>query len=175
MTIWKTIDGFPDYEISSSGQVRRLTTNGRAKAGTILKTHLRVGYQSVCLTARDRSRPRLYIHHLVADHFLPPRPSPKHEVAHNDGTRTNSDASNLRWATRRENMADKLKHGTHQTCEKHPNAKLTIDRIFAARRRQKNGETLKNLAAEFGVHRETLFKAVSGETWKPIAGEDAAS
>jgi transposase-like protein len=66
-------------------------------------------------------------------------------------------------------MADKIKHGTHQTCEKHPNAKLTVDRIFAARQRRKSGETLQDLAAEFGVHRETLFKAVSGETWKPIA------
>lgn len=34
------------------------------------------------------------------------------DVAHNDGTRTNNRPENLRWATRQENHADKVIHGT---------------------------------------------------------------
>jgi hypothetical protein len=37
-----------------------------------------------------------------------------HQAAHGDGAGLNNRLANLRWATRRENEADKIKHGTHQ-------------------------------------------------------------
>jgi hypothetical protein len=35
----------------------------------------------------------------VAEAFIGPQPSPRHQVAHYDGVRDNNHYSNLRWAT----------------------------------------------------------------------------
>lgn len=40
------------------------------------------------------------LQHLVANAFLPPRPSPLHVLDHLDGARDNNAASNLRWVER---------------------------------------------------------------------------
>lgn len=49
-------------------------------------------------------------------------PTPKHEAAHNCGKGHLGcmNPNHLRWATRKENMADKHVHGTAQTGEKNP-------------------------------------------------------
>lgn len=52
------------------------------------------------------------MHALVAEAFHGWRPSEDHEVAHGDGSRVNNHYRNLRWATRLENAADKMLHGT---------------------------------------------------------------
>ena len=44
----------------------------------------------------------LFIHKLVAEHFLSPKPTEKHEIDHIDRNKKNNHISNLRWATRSE-------------------------------------------------------------------------
>lgn len=51
------------------------------------------------------------VHILVCEAFHGPRRLGL-EVAHNDGNRLNASATNLRWATRLANIADKWLHGT---------------------------------------------------------------
>jgi hypothetical protein len=58
-----------------------------------------------------------------------------------------------------------------RTGERHQDAKLTPAIILECRARNAAGETLQDLAREFGVARPTLYYAVIGKTWKHLAGK----
>jgi hypothetical protein len=83
--------------------------------GCVLKpTPTSSGYQSIKLRGRGR-----YVHRLMLEAFVGPCPT-GHQAAHCDGDRHNNVLTNLRWATRKENEADKLRHGTHQYGARNP-------------------------------------------------------
>lgn len=109
---WLPIDGFP-YEVSDAGRVRRAPTSRYRNStpdGVLKPVPIAGGYLKVSLVDRGRHRQEL-VHRLVAHAFLGPQPTPKHEVAHSDGTCTNNRATNLRWATHQENIDDRERHG----------------------------------------------------------------
>jgi hypothetical protein len=54
---------------------------------------------------------QVYVHHLVLEAFVGPRPAGR-QAAHGDGDKANNVVTNLRWATRKENEGDKVRHGT---------------------------------------------------------------
>lgn len=134
MERWRTIDGFPAYSVSDHGRVRR-DTAGRRGAGFILKCtpSTQTGYPVVNLYQfsddGERQSRVQQVHVLVATAFVGPKPTPRHEVAHADGTRTNGHFSNLRWATRRENIEDKIKHGRQHRGSLTPNSKLNEEQV----------------------------------------------
>lgn len=80
-------------------QYRKLVSN--------LNSH---GYPSVRVMVNG-SRKRFAVHRLVASAFLPPRPTPAHEIRHLDGDKLNCIAANLAWGTRADNAADREMHG----------------------------------------------------------------
>lgn len=86
MENWKTIDLYPDYEISDHGNVRRTLT------GRVLKP---IGNHQVKLAGKQRS-----LNRIVARHFVGHPPSPTAVVLHRDGDRGNCSAENLVWALR---------------------------------------------------------------------------
>ena len=96
---WRAVPGFEGmYEVSSAGSIRSLgfqTSTGYRK-GQVLKASLTSGYPAVSLV-KDGKKRTVRIHQIVCEAFHGPAPSPKHEVAHNDGVRAHSWASNLRW------------------------------------------------------------------------------
>jgi hypothetical protein len=64
------------------------------------------------------------VHHLVLEAFVGPRPA-GHEAAHGDGDKTNNALANLRWATPKENAADRYRHGTVLFGTRHPLGRKT--------------------------------------------------
>ena len=60
---WRTVDGFPKYDVSTDGRVRYINT-GRIKRCTVMKN----GYIQVSLT-KDNISSRPYVHRLVATAF----------------------------------------------------------------------------------------------------------
>lgn len=93
MTEWQPCPGFPAYEVSDTGLVRRVLPGPGAVVGRVLKPqrHMK-GYQKVSLTGRKQ---RL-VHQLVCEAFHGP-PPPGHDVDHIDFDRANNHATNLRW------------------------------------------------------------------------------
>jgi len=59
----------------------------------------------------DKRRHNRPIHRLVAEAWLPPRPSPQHQMRHLDGNRLNNAVANLAWGTAKDNADDRARHG----------------------------------------------------------------
>lgn len=157
---WLPVVGYEGlYEVSDRGSVRtvaRMADGVRRRIyGRLLRTPVNShGYPAVTLR-RDGESKLLQVHRLVAIAFIG-QPPAAHEVAHNDGTRTNNHVSNLRWATRPENIADKTMHGTNFR-------KLTPSDVLEIRRLGQSGTlTQQRIAEQFGIERSTVGKVLSG-------------
>lgn len=98
------------YLIRPNGDVYS-KTNWRGCGERLMKPDLNShGYLRVRLTVNGNRKVYL-VHKLVVEKYLGPRPTPQHEVCHLDGNKQNNNVSNLRWGTRKENAADRTKHG----------------------------------------------------------------
>jgi hypothetical protein len=91
------------YEVSSMGRVRVAKT-GHIKSMLENRRHYRV-------TVYLRGRKTIWVHQLVAEAFVGPRPEGK-EVCHRNGNGLDNRPSNLRYGTHQENMLDRREHGT---------------------------------------------------------------
>ena len=93
--MWRDIEGWPLYEVSNLGNVRRKAVS--LKPGSIPSGHLTV---ALC---KGKGKPTsLYVHRLVALAFMD-NPESKRLVNHIDGNPKNNNLGNLEWATHSEN------------------------------------------------------------------------
>ena len=102
--IWKTIEDFPNYEVSNLGNVRN------KKRGILLKQTMgREGrYLSVYLCNNGKENTQR-VHRLVAEAFLGKHPGMV--VNHIDGDKLNNCLDNLEWCTAKENNVHAIKNG----------------------------------------------------------------
>ena len=95
--IWKSIDGYLNYQVSNMGRVRNCNT------GRILRPRMRgKGYETVALY-ENKVRSDFSVHRLVAQEFVKNKKG-KPFVDHIDGNKLNNMATNLRWCTNQENV-----------------------------------------------------------------------
>lgn len=187
---WMPVVGYEGkYEVSDQGLVRSLDrlvschkVFVRTQRGRVLSAGpWRKGYLSVCL-ADDGKKKTTFVHHLVLEAFVGPRPSPDYEGCHNNGDRLDNRAENLRWDTASANQRDKVNHGRNPEANKthcprghslaapnlvvgiaHRKCQACSDTHSAVRRR---GESC-NSAPE-------LFQRMSDEKYARIMSEVAA-
>lgn len=98
---WKHISGFPKYEVSSNGRVRKGELVMRAFDNGL-------GYM-VLRIKNEFGRKRFYVHRLVMSTFSP-SPSPKLEVNHIDHNKKNNSLENLEWVSHRDNLIKAVSH-----------------------------------------------------------------
>src|SRR5262245_31537055 len=119
MEEWKPIPNWENYLVSSLGRIFSI------RAGKVMKSHISsFGYEVVNIKKHGRSYKVSVSRHMLSA-FAPVKGWERLEVAHNDGVKTNNVLSNLRWATEKENAADRKIHGTEMYAEKNPASKIS--------------------------------------------------
>ena len=109
--VWKQIEEYENYEVSSLGRVKN------SKTGRILRQGKKGGYCSVGLTG-NKCKTRA-VHQLVARAFIS-NPENKSQVNHKDKDGFNNNITNLEWATNKENSIHRssgVKQTTNQNLE----------------------------------------------------------
>jgi hypothetical protein len=166
---WRQCPGRFRYEVSEHGDVR-IIESGKRLRGIIDPD----GYVRYGLIGEDGVKRSPAAHTLVAEAYIGPRPSPNHEVAHNNGSRLYNHFTNLRWATSAENHSDRFEHGTAAQGEHNGRAKITEADVHYIRREYhlvkvgSSTETLVSLERRFGIHRATLVSIAKGKSWSHI-------
>ena len=172
---WKTIEEFPNYQVSDYGRVRRVTNGrGHTKAGRILKPFPKKEYLYVRLYPSNGQR-HFLVSRLVAKAFIPnPLNSP--EVNHKENPKSNNRASNLEWNTRIENQSHAVKTGqwtsSHLKGSHNSRAKLTEALIPTIRQLHAGGESMRSLAKQFHVTHRTISQAINGKTYRDTAAAE---
>ena len=167
-TLWRTVPGYPAYEVSVDGLVRRCLGFRCRRAHRVLMPFIRPnGYAQVILY-RDGRRQRFGVHQLVALAFLGPKPSLQHQVAHLDGQRLNNHVSNLAWLLPIENDAHKDLHGTRLRGSQIHGAKLTEAQVVLIRQALAVGIRQCALAQTYGVSDSTVSLIARGKTWRHV-------
>lgn len=194
---WRPVVGFADYSVSAGGKIMRTARDmrGRLSGQPLKPSRDKDGYLRVHLFSRGSKR-TLKVHRVVCEAFHGPRPEGKHDVAHGDGDHLNNAAANLRWATQKENAADRDLHNRTARGDRHPSktrpgylptgdghwtrlnpaARTKGERHGSARLKENDVRSIRRdprknieIAAAFGVTPTTIGHIKSLKTWCHVA------
>lgn len=166
MEIWRKVPELP-LECNMAGEVR---------LGEIILSQetSRAGYKTAAFRLGP-CRVTLDVHRLVCAAFNGLPRNDKLVAAHADNDKTNNGVFNLRWASQKDNIADKWIHDTMLRGEKHPLATVSAEKVRQIRARWKSlrmdcgraprGSVLR-LLDEFGIGRRCFEHIVYGTSWK---------
>ena len=148
MEVWKTIDKFPNYEVSNEGKVRSKDYSFIDKKG-VKQTHkgkelklattdvkFRKGYKQVYLYDDNHERHTVFVHRLVAIAFIP-NPNQYKYINHIDEDTWNNNVTNLEWCTAKYNS----NYG-------HRNANIILGRKLSAKGARPRIKDLKGSNSE---------------------------
>lgn len=180
---WRVCARFPDYEVSECGDLRRVTARSNRPAGQRVDGFINPGgYWSYAITPPGATRNYgVTAYRLVAEAFLGPPPTPKHEVAHNNGSKVSAYYKHLRWATRKENHADMQVHKTAVKGGRNGRALLTDETALECRREYRKLKAkgyrstyggFKALQEKYGLGRTALRMLGRGQTWKHLPDDE---
>lgn len=200
-TEWRAVIGIPGYEVSREGQVRSVDRQISYPANKRIPSPFTANVRGRTLTPRvkiNKGKPQAllvairqgpgkrivrYVHRLVLEAFVGPAPA-GHECCHNNGDFRDNRLENLRWDTRKANVADAKKHGTHKCVsqfahlrdrskaeyrrgEDHHAVKLTAAKVAEIRNRWP-AESARVLAKEFGVCKSSIKNIGKRLSWSHI-------
>jgi hypothetical protein len=160
---WRSIPGFPGYEASSYGRIRS-PYHSAPLAPVIPQNN---GYLFTNIIDVNGRKQHVGIHVLVCTAFHGPRPSTKHEVAHWDSDRMNNRASNVRWATRRQNNLDKQRHGKQAYGTEIRQSKLSEADVLEIRALLQAGQlSFAKIAGSYNICVATVHAIKHRKTWQ---------
>src|SRR5687768_5642863 len=117
---WKSVPGFPGYEVSTEGRIRSTHNRwGELKTPRILRIGPNSqGYRTTILLDREGNRRTVKVHRLVLMAFVGPPPFPGAHGCHGDGDPAHNGCDNLRWDTRSKNSYAAVAPRTHVSSRK---------------------------------------------------------
>lgn len=96
----------------------------------------------------------------------------KTQVAHSCGNRSCVNPQHLRWATRKENEEDKIKHGKSNHGQRNGQTKLKDSQVLKIR--SLNGKMpQKEIAERFKINQSNVSRILRNETWKGVKNATA--
>lgn len=133
--------------------------------------NLHEGYLTLSMII-DGKLKRLFFHHLVLETYKGLKPPGMQARHFPDRTKTNNHVDNLHWGTPKQNMEDKIIHGTNLRPdlqgEKHHWSTLTAKKVRKIRRLHRKGFKPKELAIRFNKSIRTIYSIVNYQTWKYV-------
>ena len=179
--IWREIPGYPAYEVSDQGRVRRRCSENRWAAGHVLRpASMPSGHRYVLLTDSSGSTRKQFVHRLVAQTFIGPAPFAGAMVLHHDDIPFNNTPANLYWGTYAENVADarlnrrprdRQRNRGAQPGEDNSSAVLSEDQVRRIKGMLGLGLCGACIARLHGVHKETIYAIAKGRTWVHVTDE----
>lgn len=167
---WKTIHGYPHYQISNLGRIRTFyVTGGRGKTSKIPSVKAisfnSSGYALVSLSQKNK-RKTFLVHRLVAKTFISNRENKK-EVNHLSGNKTDNSVKNLGWCSSSENANHAYLTGLKVAPKgkNHWKAILTELQVREIRLMEKSQ---KEIARIFGVSQSHISDIIRMKKWKHI-------
>lgn len=159
------------YAVSSTGKLASYNT--KIDENYVLKQHFNNGFPLVTVSSGTQSK-ALFLHQAMAHAFLK-KPSPKHTyVLHLDYDKTNNQLSNLKWATKKE----QIEHSKNSPFVKAAAAnkvytgatskKLDVKKVTQLKKEIWNPKrkiTLKQLAEKYGIAEMNLYRIKNGALW----------
>ncbi len=173
MEEWRAIDGYDGYEVSNLGRVRSFRSRQRGfrlaipiirKPGIVKDS----GTQQVTLFDVDGRRKLRFVHNLVLEAFVGPRPDGM-QGCHGDDDPRNNRLSNLRWDTPLGNMRDRERNGHTARGSRTGTSTLTDQQVTELLRAHRDGARPSALALRFGIDRTHVWRITRGKAWTHIA------
>ncbi|RLC72469.1 MAG: hypothetical protein DRI81_16345 [Chloroflexi bacterium] len=161
---WRDIEGFPDYQVSDQGRVRSRKSGEWRMLSLCLHSF---GYFMVSLYIEGEQN-TLLVHRLVLEAFVGACPLGC-ETRHLNGNPADDRLCNLAWGTPKENVADKVRHGTMLWGERQSGAKLTDADVLEIRRIYQAGMG-PALAKRYNVSVNTIIRVVTGHRFGHLPG-----
>ena len=165
---WRPIEGWPRYQVSNIGRIRRILKDRRCAPFRILKPNcLRLGYLQVAL-CNELGRKDFKIHRLVALSFLGTPPC-GFQVNHKNGDKADNRVDNLEWVTPGDNDRHAYRLGLKKPKtppskgEKNGRAVLTRPQVNEIRSRPESDIVLSKI---YGVWPGQIWNIRHYECWK---------
>lgn len=158
---WRSVKGWP-YEVSDLGRVRRLKNS---RFGVYLSP-TKTRYPMVNFS---REIGPVYVHRLVADAFLGPRPRGK-EIDHRDGNPKNNKPENLEYVTHSENISRAERNGliNHAKGERVKTSKLVSLEVQNIRDLKREGNSISYISNKYNVGWKQVYNIVNYKAWRHL-------
>lgn len=164
---WKEIPGWPQYEVSNQGAVRR---DGRLLKLVPVQSGSSQGYRPLRVSLSDGARRKDFkVAHLVLLTFR--GPAAGRIARHRDDRQDNNWLSNLEWGTHAQNGRDRVLNNRHCPGERNGNSKGTVEIALAIRREYVRGSSSHGLAAlsrRYNLSIPAVHSIIARKTWKEI-------
>jgi hypothetical protein len=153
------------YEASSAGEIRR-----RGMSTVRKQTPREDGYVRICLSLNGKLS-NTYVHILVAEAFLGPRPA-EMDTNHKNGVKSDNRPENLEYLTRKDHekhTREVLGRNRGPAGEDHGNALLTEEAVRAIHSDYCSGQYSQlELAERHGVSLPCVNGILNGHTWRHL-------
>jgi hypothetical protein len=164
--IWKIYPKNNLYEVSNLGNVRSLPRIVYRKDGVTTKWPGKTVSLAKCPDGYPRSRigkQLKFVHTLVLETFVGEKPFNNYQCCHNNGVRDDNRVENLRWDSPKNNVQDRLKHGTYQIGEKNHRNRYPNDLIINLANSKKS---VVETAQYYNVNKNVVYYAKYKKTHK---------